>query len=118
MLNLDIDYSKKIFFVKASGVILVPEIKDFVNALEEGIKKVNPSQFVLIIDAKEQKTVAPEGAPLLEKCLKLYAETPFKKRFSVVLESAVAMLQVKKVGKDSVDPFIMVTSVEEAYKNI
>jgi hypothetical protein len=51
--------------------------------------------------------------------MKMYVEAPFKKRFSVVLESAVAMLQVKKVGgKDNVDPFIMVTSVEEAFKNI
>jgi hypothetical protein len=48
----------------------------------------------------------------------MYVDIPFKKRFSVVLDSAVAMLQVKKVGKENIDPFTMVTSVEEAYSKI
>jgi hypothetical protein len=118
MVKLDIDSTKKVFLVKASGVLAAQEIQDFIIAFEENIKKIDARQYALIVDAKEQKTIAPDGAPLLEKVLKLYVDTPFKKRFSVVLESAVAMLQVKKVGKDNIDPFTMVTSVEEAYKNI
>lgn len=118
MLKLEVDTSKKVFFVKAAGVIEKPEIIDFASNFEEAAKKVDARQYVLIIDAKEQKTISPEGAPLLEQCLKMYVETPFRKRFSVVLESAVAMLQIKKVGKDNINPFTMVTSVEEAYRNM
>ncbi len=118
MLKLEVDNLKKVFFVKSSGVIELQEIKDYVRSFEEAIKKVDTSQYALIIDAREQKTISPEGAPLLEYCLKLYVDTPFRKRFSVVLESAVAMLQIKKLGKENIDPFTMVTSVEEAYSKI
>jgi hypothetical protein len=118
MVKFETDNSKKIFFVYAKGVILASEISDLISSFEEAAKKVDTSQYALIVDAKEQKTIAPDAAPLLERCLKMYVDIPFKKRFSVVLDSAVAMLQVKKVGKENIDPFTMVTSVEEAYSKI
>ncbi len=118
MVTFEIDTSKKAFLVKASGVILASEIESLINDFKEGAKKVDTSQYVLIVDAKEQKTISPDGAPLLEQCMKMYVETPFKKRFSVILESAVAMLQVKKVAKENVDPFTMVTSLEEAFMKV
>lgn len=118
MVTLDINTSKGIFLVKASGVIAASEIEKFMSDFKDGVRKVDTSQYALIVDAKEQKTIAPDAAPLLEQCLKMYVETPFKKRFSVILDSAVAMLQVKKVGKENVNPFTMVTSIEEAYKSI
>jgi len=71
----------------------------------------------LIIDAREQKTVSPDTVQLLEKAMNLYSTTPFAKRYSVVLESIVAMSQIKRVGK-GVDQFIMVTNLDDALKDI
>lgn len=118
MLNLEVDSLKKVFNVTAKGVLSFQEMTDYLSKLKDAIKKVDPMGYALIIDAREQKTFAPEAVPLLDEALKLYTETPFCKRFSVVLESAIAMLQVKKVGKENVDQFVMVRSVEEAYKMI
>ncbi|AUS98556.1 hypothetical protein CDQ84_13325 [Clostridium thermosuccinogenes] len=118
MINVELDSKKKAVKVTASGMLKADEVNSYLNELQEIVKKIDPSQYALIIDAREQKAIAPDALPCLEKALKLYTEIPFAKRFSVVLESAVAMQQVKRVGKDEVDQFIMVTSVEEVYKNL
>ena len=118
MVKLEVDSAKKVFHVTVSGIVTAEDAQRYLNELEEKVKGVDPKQYILLIDAREQKTLTADATPLLEKCMKFYTETPFRKRFSVILESAIAMLQVKKVSKEAVDEFIMVSSVEEAYKNI
>lgn len=118
MLKVSLDTAKKVLFVKVSGALTLSEIEVYVKEFEDTLGKIDPKQYVLLMDVKEQKTVPQEGVPYLEKCMKLYAETPFRKRFYVALESAIAMLQSKKAGKGSIETFIMVTSVEEAYAQV
>jgi hypothetical protein len=117
MIKLDVDPVKKVFFVRTSGMVSFDEAKDYINDLEAKIKTVDPSQYSLIIDAREQKAVSPDTVQLLEKALNIYSSTPFAKRYSVVLESTIAMSQIKRVGK-GVDLFTMVTSIEDALKDI
>jgi len=118
MFKIQIDSSKKVFKVEASGFLTKDDLVSYIDDFKKNLKNINPSQFALVVDAREQKALAPDAAGLIGDVLKMYSETPFKKRFSVVLDSAVAMSQVKRVAKDSVDNFIMVDSVEEAYKNL
>ncbi len=116
MIKLSIDTTRKVFFAEVKGNLNLNEIQDYIIDLEDKIKKYDTTQYAFIIDAREQMTLAPDLSPLLEKCMKLYTSTPFKKRVSVVLDSAVAMLQVKKVANAQANEFIMVTSKEEAFK--
>lgn len=118
MINIEVDSIKKAIKVIASGTLKADEVQDYLNKLEEKIKRIDPKQYCLIMDAREQKAVTPDAIPLLEKALKYYTTVPFAKRFSIVLDSVIAMQQVKRVGKSEVDQFIMVKSLEEAYKNM
>lgn len=118
LIKIEVDSKKKAIIVTASGMLKAEEVSSYINELQDAVKRIDPSQFALIIDAREQKAVAPDAVPHLEKALKLYVDIPFAKRFSVVLESTVAMQQVKRVGKDEVNQFIMVNSIDEAFKNL
>jgi hypothetical protein len=118
MINLEQDSVKKVIKVTVSGMVKVEEANEYLKNLEDVIKKVDSSKYALVIDAREQKAAASDALPHLERAMKLYAETPFAKRFAVVLESVVAMQQVKRVGKGEVEQFTFVSSVEEAYKMI
>lgn len=118
MITLTVDSEKKVYKIEASGMLKANEVEDLLKQLEESARKYDPKQYILVIDAREQKAFTPETVPYLEKAMKFYTETPFKKRVSVVLDSAIAMQQVKRVSKDEVGQFVMVSSLEEAYKNV
>ena len=119
MVSVEVDSSKKVLLVTAgAGMLKLQDFQDFISEFEATIERVNPSEYVLIVDAREIKAVTPELTPLLEKAMKLYIETPFRKRFSVVLESIVALQQAKRVAKDEVEQFTMVASVEEALRSL
>ncbi|PYG87338.1 hypothetical protein LY28_02247 [Ruminiclostridium sufflavum DSM 19573] len=115
MYKVEVDSAKKAVKATISGMLNMDEVKNYLAEMNSVCSKVNPREYALIIDAREQKAMAQDAMPFVEKIMKFYTETPFKRRFSVMLESAIAMSQVNRVGKSEVDLFEMVSSVEEAY---
>lgn len=118
MIKVEVDSVKRALKITVSGMVKVDEAENYLKELQSTINRIDASKYALIIDAREQKTLTPDTIATLEKALKIYTETPFVKRFAVVLESVVAMQQIKRVGKEDVDDFVMVTSVEEAYRSL
>jgi hypothetical protein len=118
MYNIEIESAKKVIKVTISGLFNLEEMKNYLDELTANCSKVNTSEYTLIIDAREQKAVSQDVIPYVEKIMKFYSETTFKKKISVVLDSAIAMSQVNRIGKKEVGEFEMVTSVEEAYAKV
>lgn len=118
MYKIETEAAKKVIKVTISGLFSLEEVKNYLDELSTACSKVNSSEYALIIDAREQKAVSQDVIPYVEKIMKFYTDTPFKKKISVVLDSAIAMSQVNRIGKKEVGEFDMVTSVEEAYAKI
>jgi hypothetical protein len=119
MFKIDINSQKKVFHVVTEGFFTVEEAKEYVDAFKTKVKTIDPSQFTLLINGKDQKTSSADVAPILETAIGLYMQTPFKKRCSVVLNSSIAMQQIKRIGnKEVVDSFSFFESEEEAMKNL
>lgn len=115
MIKIDIDPIKKTFKVTVSGMVTANEAREYLNNYEQSIKKIDPKQYTMIMDAREQKTVTQDVISLLEEAIKMYADTPFAKKYAIIIDSAVAMLQVKRVGKDDLSQqFEFVKSLDEA----
>lgn len=110
-----VNQAEKILLIESRGMFSLEDAKNFMDEYKKTITKINPGDYVLIIDSKDIKTANQEVIPLLEDMIKLYVTTPFKKRITIVMDSAVALSQVKRVGKDDfTNNFIFVNSYEEA----
>ncbi len=118
MYKIELDSTKKALKATVSGMLSKEDIKNYLEEMTAHSSKINPKDYSLIIDAREQKTLTQDSLPYAEKVMKFYAETPFAKRFSVVLSSSIAMSQANRVSKNEVELFEMVTSVDEAYRKI
>ena len=118
MYKIEVESAKKVIKATISGMLSLEDVKNYLEELGTSCSKINSSEYTLIIDAREQKAMSQDAIPYVEQIMKFYVDTPFKKRFSVMLESAIAMSQVNRVGKKGVELFDIVTSVEEAYAKI
>jgi hypothetical protein len=83
--------------------------------LEKNIRKINPSKYSLIIDARELKASPQKSIDLMEQAMKIITVTPFKNRYSITPESLIATSQIKRVGRgnDRFGDMIFVESYEE-----
>ncbi len=118
MIKISTDSSKKVILVEVAGMIQKEEVVKYIDDLKTEISKINPREYSFIIDAKGQKALSQDAAPLMKEAFEVYLGTPFANRFSVTLDSAIARSQVNRVAKDEANQFIMVSSVEEAYSKI
>jgi len=119
MFKIDINTQKKLIHVTAAGFFTIEEAKEYINTFESKVKTIDPSQYTLLINAKDQKTATPDVAQILETAIGLYMQIPFKKRYSVVLNSSVAMHQIMRLGnKEVIDSFKFFESEEEALRNL
>ncbi len=118
MYKIETESSRKAIKATISGMLNLDDLKNYLGDLSTTCSKVNTSDYALIIDAREQKAMSQDAIPYVEKIMKFYTETPFKKRFSVMLDSAIAMSQVNRVGKKEVELFDIVTSIDEAYTKL
>lgn len=118
MYKIEVDSVKKAVKIVVSGMLSQDEAKNYLEELSDTCSKINTNNYALIIDAREQKAVSQDTIPYMEKAMKFYIDTPFKKRITVVLESAIAMSQVNRVGKKELEEFEMAKSIEEAYSKL
>lgn len=120
MYKFEIDAEKKIFLITAAGMFKIDEAQSFISEYEAKVKTIDPTKYTLLINAKEQKPSAPEVAELQQKAIILYMQTPFKKRLSIVIDSLLTMMQIKRLGngEELLKAFIFVDSLEEAYAKV
>ncbi len=115
MYKINVNSLQKRFEVNASGMFKKEEAIAFLDELEEKIKTINPKEYTLIIDAKDQKPSAQDVVPLQEKAINVYVSTPFAKRYSIVIDSAITTNQVKRLGKEKLlEKITFIQSIKEA----
>lgn len=115
MFNFEINNTKKVFKITASGMFNLAEATAFVNELENNLTKIDAKNYTLIIDAKGQKASPVDVVPLQQKAMGIYMNTPFKKRYSLELDSAVTMAQIKRLGQQALlEKFEFVSSLDES----
>lgn len=98
MYTFDINTTKKLFYVTTEGMFDIDKAEAYIRDFSANLKKINPSEYVFLIDSRKQITSKPEVGEVLSNALKLYMDTPFKKRYIVKLGSVIAMSQVKRLG--------------------
>lgn len=119
MYNIKIDEIEKIFYVSASGMISKDEGQELLDDLKNRIKKMNTSNYNLIVDSLEVKVSLPDSTEVLGKVLDIYAITPFRKKVYVVPESAITASQNKRMGGGGFyNEIISVTSYQKALDEI
>ena len=115
--GVTLDTKNKVIISMASGFIKENEAKEIINQFKEAIRKANTSEYGLIVDGSDSKPVSPDVVPLMAEVIKLYTETPFKKKYFVEINSALNQTQIKRVGNGAMADFIIVRSQEEAIKS-
>lgn len=113
MYNIEVDKLKNRVNVSVEGYMKEDEAKQFVMDYENRIKGISPSQYELILDGKKLKVSSQELLPILEGILGLYIKTGFKRIYYVTMESAVAMMQVKRLGGDFFNKVTVVSDISE-----
>lgn len=117
MYTIDIKQSEKIFLVTASGFIRMDEAKQCIQTFKENLAKINPREYNIIIDAKDQKTVSTEVQELLAEVAVLYVKTPFKSHHTIMFNSAVTKTQVARVNAEFGNKFKFHDTLAEAIKS-
>ncbi|WP_040213095.1 hypothetical protein [Clostridium polynesiense] len=99
MFEIKIDSGKKVFYAFAEGFFNMDEAKKFEQEFLAKAKSVNTSEYSLLINTKDLKPSSPEVADNMSNIIKMYLETPFKKRIALKVEFVLAQMQIERIGK-------------------
>lgn len=118
MFKIENKISNKTLILTVTGVVTESEAKQLIEDFKIKISTINTKEYKLVIDAREQKASSPAVVPLQQEALKLYIDTPFKSRKSIVISSAITMSQIKRLGQhELLEKFEFVDTLEEALKD-
>lgn len=101
MYKIDVDKSRKLFLVRVGGFFKDDEAEQFIQDYLKEFKAINPAEYELVLDCKELSVSGKDMVPVLKERLEMYISQGYKKVYFVKLNSAVGMLQLKKVGVES-----------------
>lgn len=117
MYKIELKAKEKIFLIAIEGLATEKEIISYVNDLKMNIMKINPAEYYAVADLRKLITSPQNFTMLMEQSIKLIADTPFKKRYSIMPASATASMQLKRVGNQA-DKFIFIESYEKVLQSI
>lgn len=117
MYKIELKTKEKIFLIAIEGQAAEKEIISYVNDLKTKIMKINPTDYYVVTDLRKLVTSPQNFTMLMEQSIKLIADTPFIKRYSIMPESATASMQLKRVGNQA-DKFIFIESYEKVLQSI
>lgn len=119
MYNMEINTAKKLFYVTTEGMFDVAKAEAYIRDFKTNLGKINPSEYVFLIDSRKQITSNPEVGETLSQALKMYMDAPFKKRYIVKLQSVIAMSQVKRLaGPEFSQKIDLVDTPEEVINSL
>lgn len=98
--KFEVDNLRNYFIIKVWGFFTMDDANDFIQSYQEIVKSFNPSDYILVVDGRDLKTSSPDVAAMLQKVMQMYIQTPFKKRYSIELNSALTKMQLQRLGQD------------------
>ena len=118
MFKIENRIPQKTLILTVSGLVSESEARELIEAFKTKISTINPTEYKLVINAREQKASTKEVIPLQREAIRLYMDTPFKVRKSVVIGSKLTMKQIKAIGKhELLEKFEFVDTLEEALRD-
>ncbi len=118
--NMEVDRSKKLFTVNASGFFTNQESRDFITEYKTKTREFDPKEFTMIVNGRGLKTSTQDVAEQLKDVMKLYAKDPFKKKILVQQASTVGKMQTQRLCRDipGFDSMLLVNTLEDALEKI
>lgn len=119
MYTMDINAAEKTFFIKISGFFKMDEAVQYMADFKKNLAKIpNVKDYHLVIDAKEQKTVAQDVQVVMAEAISLYVSTPFKSHHTVMFDSAISKNQIMRAGNTAfANTFKFHDTVDEALRS-
>ncbi|PYG88442.1 hypothetical protein LY28_01291 [Ruminiclostridium sufflavum DSM 19573] len=120
MFKMEVDSSKKLFTINASGFFSTQESKDFIAEYKLRTREFDPKEFTMIVNGKGLKTSTQDVAEQLKDVMKLYAKDPFKKKIIVQQASSMGKMQTQRLARDipGFDSMLLVNSMEDALEKL
>lgn len=116
MYKMEVKTNERILLITMSGLMTEKESLAYIEELNKNIKRINPTQYSMVVDTRELKASPQNLINLMEQAMELITTTPFKRRYSIMPKSAVATMQVKRVSKE--DNKFNDTIFVEAYEDV
>lgn len=97
MFNFNVNQSKKAIFVTVEGYFSESDALAYLAEYQKTVKSVVPSQYILVVDGRGQKTTAQDVVAEMQQAVDMYLSSGFKKVFIVNPSSPTAKMQVKRL---------------------
>jgi hypothetical protein len=113
-----IDTVKKTFTITLVGFAAEERASVFVDNLKRNVAKINPKDYVLIVDSTELKTFKPQILPVLEQAYALYMSFGFRKILMVNPRRVTPRLQLKRIAKKCNFTGLFIDTLQDALNMI
>lgn len=95
--SIDIKASIKTIEIVTEGFFSAEEGKNYIQDYNSTLKKINPSQYSLVVDASKQSVVSQDVKVILTDALKLYSSSGFKTVTVKTGNNAVLKMQCSNI---------------------
>ncbi|WP_096189924.1 hypothetical protein [Evansella halocellulosilytica] len=113
MYKFDVDKTNKKMVVTVGGMFTSDEGAQYIEDFKKEVAGISANEYSLVLDGKELKVSSAEIVDMLNQAVQMYFETGFKKIYLVKLDSAVAMMQIKRIPS-FIDKVTLIDSVADA----
>ncbi len=113
--DITLEDEKDTLFVKVRGFFKEEDAKVYLSEFQTMVNTIDPSNYTLIVDAREQEPVEKNVMGDIIAVLNIYLRAKFKKLIIVNPTSQTLKKQVEKCVKEVDFKGTFVCSLEEAY---
>lgn len=104
MFKFDVNNTNKVVSITVGGFFSEQEANDYIAEFQRTVRSIAPSGYTLLIDGTEQKLASQNLLEQYQGAVDLYLSANFKKTIIVLPQSAVAVMQIKKLrGSDRIN---------------
>ncbi|NGM80806.1 hypothetical protein G5B47_00105 [Paenibacillus sp. 7124] len=96
---LKTDSAKKIINIELEGTFTEEDGLKSIQAYQETINPITPSEYLLDIDCRKLNVTAPDVVPLLEGCFLMFKKDGFDKVKLTLESNPVLKMQLARLGR-------------------
>ena len=97
MFTFEVNPTTKVVEVTVSGFFSEAEANNYIAEFQRTVRSITPSTHTLLINGTDQKLASQNLLEQYQGAVDLYLSANFKKTIIVLPQSAVAVMQIKKL---------------------
>lgn len=97
MYKVEVDKTKKLVKVSASGFLKTDEVNTLLEEVKTALRQFKPKDFVVLANLVGFKPASPDVLPVLQTLQSECAAT--SKKMAAIHEGAMAQMQMKRIGE-------------------